>query len=224
MHDLKNQGPSTEAEAEVGTALQGRIYRPGAASMVDIRKGKEGGGGEGGGGGGDGGEDVLGFRFGEGIYGEEEEHDDDDDDDDEKDSEEGISFSLLLNSSAISRSVRDVSSLPDLCGAEMLLTQSDSSSSSGVGSTTGGGGGGGGDRRDLVPSTPYPRSRPRPRPPPPPPPPPAAAAAVMMRAASSVGLLRSGSIQEPEARRPRKLVRKRTLREQNRGILQVPTR
>lgn len=38
LRDVEAQGPTPEAEAVVGTARQARVYKPGAASMVDIRK------------------------------------------------------------------------------------------------------------------------------------------------------------------------------------------
>lgn len=40
LHDLEAHGPSYSAEVVVATARQGRVYGPGAASMVDIVKGR----------------------------------------------------------------------------------------------------------------------------------------------------------------------------------------
>lgn len=85
IQDLEAQGSSYEADVVVCTARQARLYGPGSASMVDIRRQGRGGGGE------------RARRRG---------------------GKTGSSDSI-----SSSPSVVDVDSLPDLYGAQALLTQ-----------------------------------------------------------------------------------------------------
>lgn len=133
LQGAENTKSVTETEPELITAVQGQVFRPGSASMVDV-----------------------GRKRGPGS------------------SSTGRDSPPFKESA---RTVKNVRSLPDLIGATILLAQ-------------------GGGRAALAPSK------------------------------SHAGeLLRGGSVRDAEPRKPKKLVRKRTLRERvSQDLLRIPSR